>query len=84
MDLNSAAVALGRKRMANLTPEERSELSRKGSRARWGREPITLEQAESIRVRVAAGESRRAISKEYGVSPTVIGNIVRGRTYRTQ
>lgn len=32
-----AAAALGRRRMASMTPEQRSEFARKGAAARWDR-----------------------------------------------
>jgi DNA-binding XRE family transcriptional regulator len=39
-------------------------------------------QAQEIRKRVAAGENRKALADEYGVSTTTISHIATGRTYK--
>lgn len=39
--------------------------------------------ASEIRARAAQGEAQAAIAEDYGVSPGTIGDIVRGRTWRT-
>lgn len=79
--ISQAAVLLGRRRMASLTAEGRSELGSKGAAARWGNTKMNYEEAQVVRQRVAAGESRRALAAEYGVCLATIGSIVRNKRY---
>lgn len=58
-------------------------LSDKGERAREamvdsGTTKLTMEKAREIRRRVAAGEARKDLAYEYGVSIQTIGFCVRG------
>lgn len=43
---------------------------------------LTIERAVEIRQRCAAGESRKALSKAFGVSKTTIAQIVRGESWK--
>lgn len=43
---------------------------------------FTLEVAQDIRKRVAAGETQKALAQEYQVDPATVSQIVRGKTYR--
>ena len=43
---------------------------------------ITFEDAEEIRRRYAEGESQKTLGKEYGLSRSSVGEIVRRETYR--
>ena len=43
---------------------------------------LTSQQALEIRHRAAAGESRRSLAEEFGVSKSAVKHIVRGRTWR--
>lgn len=79
--IGQAAVLLGRRRMAALTADERVELAHKGAAARWGNTRLNYDVAQLIRQRVAAGEARKDMAKEYGVCPATIGCIIRGTRY---
>ncbi len=43
---------------------------------------LTLEQVREIRERYARGENQRALGREFGVSKSLIGNIVRGEAWK--
>ena len=43
---------------------------------------LTFEDAEEIRRRYADGESQKTLGKEYGLSRSSVGEIVRRETYR--
>ena len=43
---------------------------------------LTFEDAEEIRRRYAEGESQKTLGKEYGLSRSSVGEIVRRETYR--
>ena len=43
---------------------------------------LTYEDAEEIRRRYIAGERQRALAKEYNLSPSSVGEIVRRETYK--
>ena len=43
---------------------------------------LTYEEAEEIRKRYASGEKQRTLAKEYGISKTSVGEIVRRETYK--
>jgi len=47
----------------------------------WARK-LTMGSAAEIRSRHAAGETRRDLAAEFGVSITAIGNVVRGETWK--
>lgn len=46
-----------------------------------GRAKVSEMDVHAIRERVAAGERRREIAAEYGISPRSVGNIVRGDSW---
>jgi hypothetical protein len=48
---------------------------------RNGRAKLTLDQVASIRSRVASGESRAVLAREFGVSWTAINYIANGRNW---
>lgn len=43
---------------------------------------MTLANAEQIRAKAANGVPRKALQEEYGVSRTVVGLLIRGKTWR--
>lgn len=51
------------------------------AKMRKGRELFTMEQVTGIRERVARGETRRAIAREFGVAAPTIEKMVKGVTY---
>lgn len=48
-----------------------------------GRTKLTVEQVHEIRRRIAAGETSKAIAKDYPVSDAVIGQIRRNEIWKT-
>ena len=79
MTSSEAGRELVRKRWDNATPEDKA---RQGQVMRAGRRPrLTMDQAREIRRRVAAGEPRKKMVREYGVCLATIGSIVRGHNY---
>lgn len=42
----------------------------------------TKAQADDIRIRVAAGEPKRALAREYGIAPKTIRDLMQGVTWK--
>lgn len=55
---------------------------RKASGETHGRAKLTLAQVQDIRLRRKAGESRVALSEEFGVNPSQISHICSGRNWK--
>jgi len=55
-----------------------------GTRAlyRPARQRLTVEQARSVKQRVANGEYRSHVGRDFGISGRAVTKIVRGQTYR--
>jgi hypothetical protein len=43
---------------------------------------LTMEKARDIRRRVLEGEAKKALAREYGVDPSLIRQICRGKIWR--
>jgi len=63
---------------AHLEPVTNAENTRRGARAK-----ITMEIAEQIRQRRAAGEMVLSIAAAYGIAESTVSNIVHGRRWAT-
>lgn len=51
------------------------------SGSRQGRAAFTEDQVMNIKIRVRNGEKQNAIAKEFGVTPTAINCIIKGKTW---
>ncbi len=64
--------------------DNRSDMFAKGRHPHGeghGNAKLNWEQVHEIRVRNALGESGYSMSSEFGISPSQMSNIVRGRSY---
>jgi len=67
--------------MATPMPKENRERSRYNMGEKNPKNKLTEEQVRSVRERVAAGEIRAALAREFGVTQTTIGNIIRNKRW---
>jgi hypothetical protein len=65
--------------------ENRDDMVRKGRQAhgsRTGSAKLTDEQVRAIRVRVASGEARSTVAKDFGIHQSNVSYIASGKTWR--